>query len=240
MKRTALIAEQFSPEERAGFEARCARFGFGLERFMSEVTTKWPIEKLLRMFELVREGKSALAAGRVVGASRSAVIGKVLRLARNGFAIRLHSNETKEGRRSATRSGRSASRAFNRFPGDPLRPAEPSRVASHGPARTAKGSDRPEFKAEPFKSRHVEIEVPPKQRRGLNDLGPDQCRWPIGDPREAGFHFCHGSKCSGLPYCETHALVAFPNLALKKREERADQEPVAANAKIATPVPETA
>ena len=29
-----------------------------------------------------------------------------------------------------------------------------------------------------------------EKQASLVDLGPNCCRWPIGDPRDAGFHFC--------------------------------------------------
>ena len=35
------------------------------------------------------------------------------------------------------------------------------------------------------------------------------CRWPEGDPKEPGFHFCGDEKIPGLPYCEMHARLAY-------------------------------
>jgi GcrA cell cycle regulator len=35
------------------------------------------------------------------------------------------------------------------------------------------------------------------------------CRWPIGDPREAGFHFCGATALAGRPYCDQHWRMAF-------------------------------
>lgn len=34
-----------------------------------------------------------------------------------------------------------------------------------------------------------------------------ECKWPIGDPGEEGFHFC-GARCAGN-YCEEHHRVAY-------------------------------
>jgi len=34
------------------------------------------------------------------------------------------------------------------------------------------------------------------------------CRWPIGDPVAAEFHFCGRSPKSGSPYCEAHTRKA--------------------------------
>ncbi len=57
------------------------------------------------------------------------------------------------------------------------------------------------------------VEPPPKPRYGklvhLLDLGPTDCRWPIGDPRSAGFGFC-GRKTSRLyGYCKEHHKEAY-------------------------------
>jgi GcrA cell cycle regulator len=42
--------------------------------------------------------------------------------------------------------------------------------------------------------------------RSLTDI---TCRWPIGDPKMEGFHFCGRAKPEGRPYCEHHAAIAF-------------------------------
>lgn len=53
---------------------------------------------------------------------------------------------------------------------------------------------------------------PPKTSKNgvkLADLKEKMCRWPVGDPREADFHFCGENAIPGLPYCETHAKIAY-------------------------------
>ena len=39
-------------------------------------------------------------------------------------------------------------------------------------------------------------------------LKESTCHWPIGNPDQAGFHFCGGRKTFGVPYCEHHAAIA--------------------------------
>ena len=36
-----------------------------------------------------------------------------------------------------------------------------------------------------------------------------QCHWPIGHPREPGFHFCGAPAIDDKPYCEKHCSVAY-------------------------------
>ena len=41
------------------------------------------------------------------------------------------------------------------------------------------------------------------------ELREKMCRWPIGDPKDAAFHFCGCSTVAGLPYCGDHAKMAY-------------------------------
>jgi GcrA cell cycle regulator len=50
--------------------------------------------------------------------------------------------------------------------------------------------------------------IPIAQRKTMITLLPDDCRWPIGDPQVAGFHFCGKRKQDGHPYCEFHVRRA--------------------------------
>jgi GcrA cell cycle regulator len=38
----------------------------------------------------------------------------------------------------------------------------------------------------------------------LMELDNVACRWPVGDPRHAGFHFCGRERSEGLSYCDYH------------------------------------
>ena len=39
------------------------------------------------------------------------------------------------------------------------------------------------------------------------DVG--DCRWPIGDPKHADFHFCAAQQAPGRPYCQHHWALSF-------------------------------
>jgi GcrA cell cycle regulator len=47
------------------------------------------------------------------------------------------------------------------------------------------------------------------RQKTLATLDQNDCRWPIGDPKEADFHFCGAHKLAGRPYCQTHWQMAF-------------------------------
>jgi GcrA cell cycle regulator len=44
--------------------------------------------------------------------------------------------------------------------------------------------------------------------RTMATLQSNECRWPIGDPQQPGFHFCGAHKEDGRSYCATHAALA--------------------------------
>lgn len=52
-------------------------------------------------------------------------------------------------------------------------------------------------------------------RLTLMDLEREHCRWPVGDPKDAGFGFCGCRAYAGLPYCETHVRRAYTPATLK-------------------------
>ncbi len=48
-----------------------------------------------------------------------------------------------------------------------------------------------------------------KKPKVLADLEMNDCRWPIGDPRQEGFHFCGARQIPGRPYCDAHWQMSF-------------------------------
>ena len=46
----------------------------------------------------------------------------------------------------------------------------------------------------------------------LLDLKLNSCRWPIGEPKDADFHFCGKDTVTGKPYCREHCKLAYTSL----------------------------
>jgi GcrA cell cycle regulator len=40
-------------------------------------------------------------------------------------------------------------------------------------------------------------------------LTAETCKWPIGDPTEADFHYCGQRPAVGRPYCEAHENKSY-------------------------------
>ena len=71
---------------------------------------------------------------------------------------------------------------------------------------------------EPYVPPAEELVIPLNERKYIQTLTEGCCRWPIGDPQQADFHFCGKDKVPGLPYCEVHARRAFQPPQARRRE----------------------
>lgn len=59
-------------------------------------------------------------------------------------------------------------------------------------------------------------------KRTVSSIGANECKWPIGDPASADFHFCGQGAAGGKPYCAYHSQVAFqPSRAPRDRSRKA-------------------
>jgi GcrA cell cycle regulator len=56
-------------------------------------------------------------------------------------------------------------------------------------------------------------ETPKPRLSVLNPVTDRLCQWPIGNPDEAGFHFCGQSAANGRPYCDSHCQMAYRQTA---------------------------
>ena len=163
----------------------------------------WNDERVELLKKLWAEGLSASQiAGRLGGVTRNAVIGKVHRLGLSGRATT-----------SRMKSMRPRPRAANAAMAK--RPAGKSRFGSTGNS-TVRALYQPD--SEPYTSPVEELVIPMAQRKTIQTLGECNCRWPIGDPQLADFHFCGKDKVMGLPYCEFHARRAFQPPQPRRRD----------------------
>ena len=85
-----------------------------------------------------------------------------------------------------------------------------------------------------------EIVIPLAERKTIQTLVECSCRWPIGDPQAADFHFCGKNKVPGLPYCEFHARRAFQPPQTRRRERDIAEPAIAGSLDLSIPRKETA
>ncbi|HEY1752531.1 MAG TPA: GcrA family cell cycle regulator [Caulobacteraceae bacterium] len=141
---------------------------------------EWTEERIEALTKMWREGLSASQVARQLGGvSRSAVIGKVHRL---GIA----------GRDAPSRPPATVARPSTRIrasAGGVRRLAAP-----RGPQQLVPAAPRAIFEASATATIHT-----------LTESG---CRWPIGEPDEAGFGFCGRLRLGGGSYCAGHAPMS--------------------------------
>ena len=176
----------------------------------------WNDERVELLKKLWAEGLSASQiAGRLGGVTRNAVIGKVHRLGLSGRATTSRMKSMRPRPRVAKRIIKSPFRTV----GNP----------------TVRGLFQ--IDADPFVPTVEELVIPANERKYIQTLTEQSCRWPIGDPQLAEFHFCGKSKVNGLPYCEFHARRAFQPPQPKRRDREIFETRVPALDDKAQPVP---
>lgn len=78
----------------------------------------------------------------------------------------------------------------------------------------------------PIKKETVKKTVKKKAQKqenvSLMDLKLNSCRWPIGDPKDADFHFCGKDTVTGKPYCSEHCKIAYTSLKELANQNKKD------------------
>lgn len=147
----------------------------------------WTDERVVLLKRLWVEGKTAAEIAKLIGGgvTRNAVIGKAHRLKLSGRISPIQENARPESGITRTVS---TSRKVQK-------------------STLSKVSNRDII---------APVQLPPVQENycfgdgvSLVELKERMCRWPIGDPQEAGFKFCGGPSEEGLPYCSHHCRTAY-------------------------------
>jgi GcrA cell cycle regulator len=170
----------------------------------------WNEERVEMLRKLWLDGLSAsqIAARLGGGVSRNAVIGKVHRLGLSG--------------RATTSRMKSLRPKVARTPAHSALPKRPGAAKPNfGTLVVQQARRQPDLAIEPYVPTADELVIPLAERRSIQTLSECSCRWPIGDPQLADFHFCGKDKVPGLPYCEFHAGRAFQ----PPQPRRRDREP---------------
>ncbi len=168
----------------------------------ADAMISWTDERVENLKKFWQEGLSASQiAVRLGGVTRNAVIGKVHRLGLSGRANTQRPKSIRP-RRTATAVPQKRLPTKPRF------------------AQTGNSAFRALYQGdtETYTPPVEELVIPEKERKYITTLTESCCRWPIGDPQQADFHFCGKSKVTGLPYCEFHARRAFQPPQARRRD----------------------
>ena len=173
------------------------------------------------------------------GVSRNAVIGKAHRLGLKARPSPVKPNEEKPEPKKSAAPAATAKPAIKKPAVAPPRPAAPvsatearpapradipsqplpnptsdlPRVVSVGPGgflRQGPGDQQAPIPPAPPR-RLVPAKPSPEiaNKTSLLDLSDKVCRWPMGHPGEADFHFCGEAVNPGFPYCVEHCGRAY-------------------------------
>lgn len=83
--------------------------------------------------------------------------------------------------------------------------SRPSPVKSDPAKRAAAAAKK---KAAP-KKEPAKVVAPATGKVSILDLTESMCKWPIGHPGEANFHFCGKPSQPSFPYCANHCVEAY-------------------------------
>ena len=117
----------------------------------------------------------------------------------------------KESEQAATEPASAGSASPSQPLPNPTR--ELPKIVSVGPGgflRQGPGDQQPPIPPAPPR-RLVPAKPSPEiaDKTGLLDLSERVCRWPMGHPGEADFHFCGEKVNPGFPYCVAHCGRAY-------------------------------
>jgi GcrA cell cycle regulator len=150
----------------------------------------WTEDRIAIACDLWKSGLSASAiARRMGGISRGSILGKLYRL---GL---LESRKKSAAERTRRKISAGAKRRWA--------------LASAG-ARAQRGATPPALPSKPLPP---EPPAPAARMIPLADLEAGDCRFPYGD---GPFLFCGCARAPGLPYCATHARVAYQPVAARR------------------------
>ncbi len=194
----------------------------------------WTDERIETLTKMWEGGATASQiADELGGVSRNAVIGKAHRLGLKARPSPVTTNEAAEApaapaAKPAPEAPRAPPRAAAPAPVRPVAPAAPvaaqsaipsqpmpsqPRIVSVGPGgflRQGPGDQQAPIPPAPPR-RLVPAKPSPEMadKTSLLDLNDRICRWPMGHPGEADFHFCGEKVNPGFPYCVEHCGRAF-------------------------------
>ena len=198
----------------------------------------WTDERIDKLTKMWEGGSTASQiADELGGVSRNAVIGKAHRLGLKARPSPVKPNDKPEPVAPVAKPVAEAPRAAQSAPPRPT-PAPPATPAAPSPSTTPSIPLAPGQIAKPLQ-RVVSVgpggflrqgpgdqqaPIPPAPPRRLVPAKPSPhiadktsllelndriCRWPMGHPGEADFHFCGEKVNPGFPYCVEHCGRAF-------------------------------
>jgi GcrA cell cycle regulator len=181
---------------------------------MGDLNNTWTPARIGMLQELWGSGLSAkeIAARLGSGITRNAVIGKAHRLGLSSrpSPIKRVAEKGSGAVGMKTRLSAPKSMGIRREVGGNAGFNARSMFKDEGDARSKRGEGG-NYSPRVFKNTNIAAQT-----------AAQQCRWPVGDPLKAGFHFCERMSIPGMSYCYDHACLAYQGS--KKKSPSAPKE----------------
>jgi GcrA cell cycle regulator len=168
---------------------------------------EWTEQRIEMLRKLWGQGQTASQIATLLGGvTRNAVIGKAHRLGLTGRPSPIK-RDSGDGASAAPR--RKAASAQRRQ--QPAIAPMPALRAGNGPVAAQEPAPETNAAHAAPASRVSESAMPkaPPAPRTAAQPGSKSCSWPMGDPKQPGFHFCGESAEPGRPYCAHHCTIAY-------------------------------
>lgn len=142
----------------------------------------WSNERVEELRRLWGQGQTASRIAELLGGvTRNAVIGKAHRLGLRGRPSPIRRDENAPFVRVS-------------------RPSQPAQAAGEPAAEQA---------PQPVAETPAPVQAQPTVQAKAPQSGGRSCSWPVGDPKQPGFHFCGHEALVGRPYCAAHCSMAY-------------------------------
>lgn len=171
----------------------------------------WTAERIQLLEKLWMDGRTASEIAKEMGGvTRNAVIGKAHRMGLSGrpSPIKKVATDIKTDKKTVAKTVKKAKEPALKIVATKQAEAKSAVKANVGQSVGQSAVAEKKTPAVQAKSNSVTANV--------FSLKEKMCKWPIGDPRSADFHFCGARACEGLPYCEEHAAMAYQSTGRRK------------------------
>jgi GcrA cell cycle regulator len=204
---------------------RCVRIHINNSTGIIEMANAdWTPSILSKMKAYLAKGMSTAEIGAKIGMSKNAVVGKLNRLGWNAKSQNSPMPKAKSPKPKAQSPkpvGKIKKAVSRQLAEKTKKPAAPVKKVPAIKTPVKKASGKPDTKTLAAHQRIIQHSLE------MANMRPDQCRWPIGDPDSAGFHFCGEKVFAGKPYCYEHCRQAYQfTQPPKKKEEEIKKEEV--------------
>jgi len=192
----------------------------------------WTEEKIGRLKAMWAEGLTTSEIGRQLGISKNAVVGKAHRLHLDGrpSPIKIAAKKVEVVSMVPQRAKMtSAQKKIDQSVNQGIKPTVSMPVATvKVPVKNTGGNVLQRNFNDILDQRPAPV-IWDRSKGGvtLSDLTGNSCRFPIGDPKDANFHFCGKKIMDGRPYCEEHAKLSFVNIGSHAKSGRGRKRKVA-------------